>query len=126
MGTLALRLRQQSANAAELAAVLRTHPLVEEVRWAGDSPLAARQMSVIPGLVSFRLPSEEHVTAFLRGLSLALVSTSFGGMHSSADRRLQWGDNVPAGFIRFSCGIEDTADLLADVTAALGAAGDAG
>jgi cystathionine gamma-lyase len=122
LSTLALRLRQQSVNGTALAMALRAHPLVSGVRWAGDSPLAATQMSLVPGLVSFQLPSEEHVTAFLRGLSLALVSTSFGGLHSSADRRLQWGDNVPAGFVRFSCGIEDTADLLADVTAALDAA----
>jgi cystathionine gamma-lyase len=123
MSTLALRLRQQSTNAAQLSAVLRAHPLAQGVRWTGDSPLAARQMSIIPGIVSFQLPSEEHVTAFLRALKLVAVSTSFGGLHSSADRRLQWGDNVPAGFIRFSCGIEDTADLIADVTAALDAAG---
>jgi cystathionine gamma-lyase len=41
-------------------------------------------------------------------------------VHSTADRRAQWGgDAVPPGFLRFSCGIEDTADLVADLSAAL-------
>ncbi|WP_155390106.1 cystathionine gamma-lyase [Catellatospora paridis] len=119
MGTLALRLRQQSANGAAVAALLREHPLVEAVRWAGDSDLAARQMRIIPGLVSFELPSAEHVAAFLRASALVAAATSFGGLHSSADRRHQWGDSVPPGFVRFSCGVEDTEDLLADLTQAL-------
>jgi cystathionine gamma-lyase len=49
-------------------------------------------------------------------------ATSFGGVHSSAERRARWGtDAVGEGFIRFSCGVEDTADLLADVAQALDA-----
>lgn len=122
MGTLALRLRQQSANGVAVAALLREHPLVEGVRWAGDTELAARQMKIIPGLVSFELPSADHVAEFLRTSKLVAAATSFGGLHSSADRRHQWGDSVPPGFVRFSCGVEDTADLLADLTEALDAA----
>jgi cystathionine gamma-lyase len=42
-------------------------------------------------------------------------------VHSTVDRRAQWGgDAVAPGFVRLSCGIEDTADLLADLEAALG------
>jgi cystathionine gamma-lyase len=41
-------------------------------------------------------------------------------VHSTVDRRAQWGgDDVPPGFVRFSCGIEDTDDLVADLSAAL-------
>ena len=41
-------------------------------------------------------------------------------MHSTAERRARWGsDDVPEGFIRFSAGIEDTKDLVADVLRAL-------
>ncbi|WP_212840996.1 cystathionine gamma-lyase [Catellatospora sp. IY07-71] len=123
MGTLALRLRQQSANAAAAVKLLREHPLADAVRWAGDSELAARQMRIIPGLVSFELPSAEHVAAFLRASALVMAATSFGGLHSSADRRHQWGDSVAPGFVRLSCGIEDTDDLLADLTKSLDAAG---
>ena len=50
--------------------------------------------------------------------SWSAEATSFGGVHSTAERRARWGtDDVPEGFIRFSAGCEDTADLVADVRA---------
>ncbi len=121
MGTLALRLRQQSANAAALVPVLRRHPLVGAVHHPGDSAFAG-QLMILPGLVSFELPSATHVAAFLKASQLIAAATSFGGLHTTADRRQQWGDSVPAGFVRLSCGIEDTVDLVDDVRAALDAA----
>ena len=54
---------------------------------------------------------------------LVAAATSFGGLHTTADRRAQWGDDTAPGFVRLSCGIEDTADLVADIAAALDAAG---
>jgi cystathionine gamma-lyase len=49
-------------------------------------------------------------------------ATSFGGLHSTAERRARWGtDDVAEGWIRFSAGIEDTEDLVADVAGALDA-----
>ena len=60
---------------------------------------------------------------FLTASTLVFAATSFGGLHTTADRRAQWGDDTAAGFVRLSCGIEDTADLLADLTAALDEAG---
>jgi cystathionine gamma-lyase len=47
------------------------------------------------------------------------AATSFGGLHTTADRRAQWGDPVPEGLVRLSCGVEDTADLVADLRQAL-------
>jgi cystathionine gamma-lyase len=48
------------------------------------------------------------------------AATSFGGLHTTADRRAQWGgDVVPAGFVRLSAGCEDAADLVTDVARAL-------
>ena len=58
-----------------------------------------------------------------RGLTrrrLLTAATSFGGLHSTVDRRARWGDPVSDGFVRFSCGIEDTDDLIADIEQALG------
>ena len=46
---------------------------------------------------------------------LLVSSTSFGGIHSSVDRRARWGDPVGEGFARISAGIEDTDDLIADI-----------
>ena len=48
-----------------------------------------------------------------------IASTSFGGIHTSVDRRARWGDPVDDGFARISLGIEDTDDLIADIDQAL-------
>jgi cystathionine gamma-lyase len=70
--------------------------------------------------VCFTLESAARAQAFLSALTLVAEATSFGGLHSSAERRGRWGtDAVPEGFIRLSAGIEDTADLIADVERAL-------
>ena len=85
--------------------------------------VAVRQMRRPIGLVSFTLADQATAERFLAALHIVAVATSFGGLHSSAERRARWGgDDVAPGFIRFSCGGEDTADLLADVSQALGAA----
>jgi cystathionine gamma-lyase len=124
LGTLDLRLTRQAQNAAALVDVLRGHPLVSGLRWPGspadrDHELAKRQMRRFGGVFSFVLPSREAVEELVAGSALLTAATSFGGLHSSVDRRQQWGDPVPPGFVRFSCGTEDTADLVADVLASL-------
>jgi cystathionine gamma-lyase len=74
------------------------------------------------GVVSAELADEDAVLRMLRAARLWTAATSFGGVHSTVDRRAQWGgDAVPAGFVRFSCGIEDTADLVEDLRRALDA-----
>jgi cystathionine gamma-lyase len=60
------------------------------------------------------------VDRFLATSKLVTGATSFGGLHSTADRRAQWGDPVAEGLVRFSAGCEDTVDLVADVLGALG------
>jgi cystathionine gamma-lyase len=124
--TLDLRLARQADNAAALATLLRDRPDVTGVRWPGlpgdpAHPVAATQMRRLPGVVSFDLGGEHRVARFLRACRLVAAATSFGGAHTSADRRAQWGDDTAPGFVRLSCGIEDTADLVADVSAALDA-----
>jgi cystathionine gamma-lyase len=127
LGTLDLRLHRQSQNAAAVAELLAGRPEVSSVRWPGRPAdpayeLARRQMRRIPGVVTFTLPSKAHVDAFLTASRLITAATSFGGLHSSADRRAQWGDDAPEGLVRLSCGVEDTEDLVADITSALDAA----
>jgi cystathionine gamma-lyase len=56
---------------------------------------------------------------FLNASKLVTAATSFGGLHTTADRRAQWGDDTPPGLVRLSCGIEDTDDLVGDVVRAL-------
>jgi len=127
IGTLDLRLARQTANAAAVADLLLARADVLGVRWPGlpgdpSYAIASRQMRRIPGLVAFDLGSADRVARFLTASELVFAATSFGGLHTTADRRAQWGDDTAPGFVRLSCGVEDTADLLADLTAALEAA----
>ena len=65
-----------------------------------------------------------HRERFLARLTLVRETTSFGGIHASAERRARWGgDPVSEGFIRFSAGCEAEEDLVNDVRQALDAAG---
>ncbi|PRY42751.1 cystathionine gamma-lyase [Umezawaea tangerina] len=124
LGTLDLRLTRQAANAAALYDVLRVHPAVTGLRWPGAPQdeayaLASRQMRRFGGVLTFQLPDAAAVDVFLGKSRLIAASTSFGGLHTSLDRRAQWGDPVPEGLVRLSAGCEDTTDLVTDVLAAL-------
>lgn len=125
MSTLDLRLARQAANAAAVAELLAGSPAVTGVRWpwrAGDPSfaLATRQMLRPSGVVSAELADEAAVATLLLRTRLWTAATSFGGVHSTIDRRAQWGgDAVAPGFVRLSCGIEDTHDLLADLASGL-------
>jgi cystathionine gamma-lyase len=121
LATLGLRLDRSSANAAAVAGLLRARDDVPEVVFP-DGELARRQMTFHGPLVGFDAGSADRAQRFLAGCSLVAEATSFGGVHSTAERRARWGtDDVTEGFIRFSAGCEDTDDLLADVAAALDA-----
>jgi cystathionine gamma-lyase len=77
-------------------------------------------MTRFGSIVVFDLGSRERAERFLAACELVAEATSFGGVHSSAERRARWSGNaVPEGFIRFSVGCETAADLLADVARAL-------
>jgi cystathionine gamma-lyase len=111
LATLAIRLERQVANAAAIAAFLRERGDVSGVRWPG-----------LGAVVCFELESAERAQAFLGAAKLVAEATSFGGVHSSAERRGRWGtDAVAPGFIRLSAGIEDARDLLDDLARALDA-----
>ncbi|GLZ35484.1 putative cystathionine gamma-lyase [Lentzea sp. NBRC 105346] len=122
LGTLDLRLARQAQNAAALYEAMSGK--VSGLRWPGapEDPaylLAAQQMRRFNGVLTFELPSVAAVDRFLAASELVAAATSFGGLHSSLDRRAQWGDPVPEGLCRFSAGCEDPADLVADVLRAL-------
>jgi cystathionine gamma-lyase len=77
-------------------------------------------------VVSFDLGTRARAEKFLGSLTLVREATSFGGVHSSAERRARWGgDAISEGFIRFSVGLESAEDVLADVSTALRAAAHA-
>jgi cystathionine gamma-lyase len=75
-------------------------------------------------VVSFDLGTRARGEAFLSALTLVREATSFGGVHSTAERRARWGgDDVGEGFIRFSVGCEAVEDIVDDVDRALDVAG---
>jgi cystathionine gamma-lyase len=128
LATLEIRLERQCANASALAGLLAGREEISMVRYPGlaadpSHGLARAQMRVFGSVVGFVLPDAEWAQRFLDRADLVIEATSFGGVHTTAERRGRWRtDDVPEGFIRLSAGIENTDDLLADVTRALEAA----
>jgi cystathionine gamma-lyase len=109
LATLGVRVERQQTTAAALADLVGSRSDVTDVRYPGFGPV-----------VCFQLNDAARAQAFLAACGLVFEATSFGGVHTTAERRARWGtDAVADGFIRFSCGVEDTADVLADVAAAL-------
>ncbi|THA70848.1 cystathionine gamma-lyase [Streptomyces sp. A0642] len=129
LATLELRIERQCANALVLAEALAERPEVSGLRYPGlptdpSYPTAVRQMRRFGSVVSFVLADRGTAERFLSALRLAEDATSFGGVRSTAERRARWGgDAVPEGFIRFSVGAENAADLVGDVARALDEAG---
>ena len=125
--TLALRTERGCENALAVARLLAARADVGAVAYPGlpgdpGHAVARRQMKGYGVIVSFDIGSEERAERFLAEARLVSDATSFGSVHSTAERRARWGgDDVPPGFIRLSAGIEEPADLLADVERALDA-----
>lgn len=123
--TLGLRMERAAANALALAELLAEREDVSGVRYPGLAAdpaheTARRQMSAFGSVIAFDLGSRERAERFLGRAELVTEATSFGSVHTTAERRLRWhADDVPEGFIRLSAGCEETADLVADVSSAL-------
>jgi cystathionine gamma-synthase len=111
--TLQLRMDAHARSAAAVVETLRSAPEVEDVRWPGFS-----------GMVSFRHPRATEVASRTKLFTLA---ESLGGVESlievpQAMTHQSVEDSsaaVPADLIRLSCGVEDPADLAADLSEAL-------
>jgi cystathionine gamma-lyase len=125
LATLPLRLGRQCASAQALANFLVTQPDVAAVYYPGlpghpGHAIAKRQMHAFGTVVSFDLATRARAETFLRSLTLVREATSFGGVHSTAERRARWGgDAISEGFVRFSVGCESPEDIQTDVAAAL-------
>ena len=86
-------------------------------RWAGGSGWCSASSS----------PARSGPARSWPAAELVAEATSFGGIHTTAERRARWGtDAVSEGFIRLSAGLEDADDLIADVLRALDAASSSG
>lgn len=134
--TMALRVKASNHNAQKLAEHLATHPAVKRVHYPGhpshpQHALAKRQMpGGCGGVLSFDLGGFEEAKRFLDSVRIIKNAASLGGVESLAMISVQQSHrNLPAevlatsgitrGTIRLAVGIEDTADLVADVEQAL-------
>lgn len=132
MKTLQLRVERQNETALRIARWLEERPEVEEVFYPGlpshrGHEIARRQMSGYGGVLSFELGGGmEAVRGFLselelahRAASLGSVSTLVGPPATTSHVELTPGERaeagIPEGLIRYSVGIEDADDLLADL-----------
>ena len=136
--TLALRMREHERNANAVARYLAGHDDVAEVFYPGlashpQHELARRQMRGFGGVVSFRpRGGAERAKAFARSTEIFNLATSLGGVESlicsptvmthgsvPAARKLELG--ITEDLLRLSVGIEDEADLIADLDRAFAA-----
>jgi len=134
--TLAVRVRQQNASAMRIAQWLEQQPGVTEVNYPGleshpGHEIAVRQMSGFGGMFSFALEGGfEAVKRVMPALRLAHRVANLGAVETlvgppattshvecTPEERAALG--IPEGLIRYSTGIEETDDLIADLEQAL-------
>jgi cystathionine beta-lyase/cystathionine gamma-synthase len=143
--TLELRMARHSLNAQRVAEALAERDDIALVRYPGlgtgrhahpQAGLAARQMGLFGGMVSF-IPSErggrtaeERARRVVEGTTIFTLAESLGGVESLIEvpAAMTHGSvagsslEVPASLVRLSVGIEDADDLVADLLGALDAA----
>ncbi|SKC69921.1 cystathionine gamma-synthase [Plantibacter cousiniae (nom. nud.)] len=131
--TLAVRMRQHSVNAQAIAEFLDGHAAVERVYYPGleshsGHELAARQMSGFGGMLSLALVGgPAAATRLVEKTKLFALAESLGGVESLIGLPAQMTHAsvkgtelaVPENVVRLSVGIEDVADLIADLDRAL-------
>jgi cystathionine gamma-lyase len=125
--TLEIRFDRMCTSAGILAERLAGHNAVAGLRYPGLAAdpayaVAARQMARFGFLIGITLKSEAAAERFIDSCPLLRPATSFGGVHSSAERRARWGDAVVQGFVRLSVGCEPVEELWTAIDTALRAA----
>ncbi len=124
--TLDVRFDRMCRSAQILAERLAAHSAVRNVRYPGlpndpSYPLAQAQTKRFGFLLSLTLNSEDAADTFINMCPLLRPATSFGGVHSSAERRARWGDDVDPGFVRLSVGCEPVEELWDAIKTSLNA-----
>jgi cystathionine gamma-synthase len=136
MKTLQLRVERQSRSALKIAEYLAVHPAIEEVNYPGleshpQHAVARNQMSAFGGVLSFMVKGEyDSVRKFLPHLKYAHRAANLGAVetiagppattsHVECTREERAAMGIPEGLVRYSVGIEDAEDLIADLEQAL-------
>lgn len=135
--TLHIRMQRHCENARHVAQFLADHPNVENVFWPGfethpNHDVARKQMRDFGGMISFTLKEDSMEAAFriLKKFRLFSLAESLGGVeslcghpasmtHASIPREEREKIGLKDSLIRFSVGIEDVEDLIADIDQAI-------
>lgn len=134
--TFPLRMARQNESAFAMARFLETHPKIKQVYYPGlashpHHEIARAQMTGFGGVVSFDLDTDlDGTMRFLDGLRLPCIGASFGGVESIVSHpstisyyELDREDRIAIGIadelVRYSVGVEDAEDLIADLEHAL-------
>jgi len=136
MKTLSLRVERQNESAMTIANWLQQHPAVEQVNYPGleshvHHDVAKRQMRGFGGMLSFSVKGGlDAIKVFLPKLKYAHMAANLGCVETvvgpplvtshvecTDDERAAAG--IPEGLVRYSTGIEDVNDLIADLEQAL-------
>ncbi|TNE64427.1 MAG: aminotransferase class I/II-fold pyridoxal phosphate-dependent enzyme [Bacteroidetes bacterium] len=135
--TLALRMERHCTNALTLAEFLQNHPAVEKVHYPGlpnhpDHALARRQMlGGFGGMLSFELKGGmESGMRFMNRLRFCTLAPTLGDVdtlllhpasssHLNVPREVREQNGITDGMIRISVGIENVADIIADLEQAM-------
>lgn len=130
--TLAVRMDRHCHNASAVADFLAAHPKVTEVIYPGlpshpGNGLAKRQMRDFGGMISFRVATEQEALDVCARTKVFTLAESLGGVESLIEHpgRMTHASvagsalEVPGDLVRLSVGIEDVADLIADLEQAL-------
>jgi cystathionine beta-lyase/cystathionine gamma-synthase len=136
--TLGVRVERQNASALAVARWAEGHPAVARVHYPGlpshpDHALAGEVLDGYGGMLAIELAGGPAATdRFLRALRVVTHATSFGGVdtlvveprytsHAGLTPEARAALGIPDGFVRVSVGVEDAADLIADLARALDA-----
>lgn len=135
--TFELRMQRHNENGQRVAEFLEAHPRVDRVYYLGlpshpTHDIAQRQMTGFGGLVTFTVKDADwkQTAEVVDATKIARIAPSLGGVESlieqpfvmsyynyTPEQRQQFG--IPDNMIRYSCGIENADDLIADLDQAL-------
>ena len=136
--TLHVRMQRHCENGIAIANFLANHPKIEKVYWPGfeDHPnhhIAKAQMNGFGGMISFITKGSSYADAIkiVEKLQIFTLAESLGGVeslaghpasmtHASIPKEEREKSGVVDALIRLSVGIEDQADLIADLEQAIG------
>ena len=136
--TLGLRVKHQNKSAQEIAEFLESHPKVDRVWYPGlkshpEYEIAREQMKGFGGVVSFEIKgTKEDTSKFIDNLKIPRIAISLGGVESLAvqpciisffelTKKELDQIGIKENLVRYSVGIEESSDLIADLKNALDA-----